>query len=121
MNPDTAIYSALSGDSALTALTDNIFMGRVPKPVTFPVVWLWSTSGVPVNVLTGNEGVTLRNLTYDANVEAVSYTAAWPIATEVRRVMAGLGTVEADFASLPYDEDTNSARLVARFSIHYSE
>lgn len=123
MSHDAVIYTALSGDSALTALVTNIYMGRVPKNASFPVVWLWNTAGVPVNKLTANDDVTLRNLIYDVNIEAGTYTEAWPIAAELRRLMTGTinGTVEAEFASLPYDEDTNTARLVGRFSVHYSE
>ncbi len=63
---DAELYTLLTGDAGITAITTRIYNGNLPEGATLPAVTFQYVSERPVNTLAGDTGRSRRTITVSA-------------------------------------------------------
>lgn len=112
------IYTALSGDSAVSAVVSTrIYPMVLPQDVTLPAITYSRISGGQVNSMGGFSN--LENPRVQVDVWAATYTAAKTLAALVHTAMGGATTYSAILISDMdlFEDDTKIYRVSMDFSV----
>lgn len=105
------LFTLLSTDSGISAITSNIFNGDLPESVSLPAVSIEYVSEVPINTFAGDSGATRKR--YTINSWANTYSTAVALKVAIQTAMSAnprLGSVPL------HEEDVG----IYRFAVDYS-
>lgn len=122
MKASSALYSVLSGASAVTDLVSTrIYPVKAPQNVAHPYITFQQITGGYVNSLSGYSG--LRSPLYQVDVWADDYPGATDIAKAVRQAMDAATTIKTVLIEEreDYENDTSLYRVSQDFSIWHKE
>jgi len=83
---DAELYTLLSNDAGITALTTRIYNGNLPEQTELPAVTFSLVTNTPYNTLNGDTG-THRAL-YTVNAWGSTLADSWALIAVIRTAMA---------------------------------
>lgn len=105
------LFTLLSTDVGIAAITSNVFNGDLPEAVDLPAVSMEYVSDTPINTFSGDTGATRKR--YTINAWANTYSSAVALREAIQAAMSAnprLGSVPL------HEEDVG----VYRFAVDYS-
>ena len=105
------LFTLLSTDAGISALTSNVFNGDLPESVSLPAVSMEYVSDNPINTFAGDSGATRKR--YSINAWANTYSSAVALRDAIQAAMSAFPRQ----GSVPlHEEDVG----VYRFAVDYS-
>ena len=106
------LFTLLSTDAGINALTTQVFNGDLPEAVSLPAVTIEYVNDTPVNTLGGDSGKTRKRYTISA--WASTYAGAWALTNEIQTAMSG----HPRLVTIPlHEEDIGLFRFASDYSI----
>ena len=112
MSIETALYTTLSTDAGVTAITTRIYPNPAPEGVARPLIDYSMVNGQRLNTMTGVSDAIRKRI--QINCQADTYSAAKGLAAAVTAALEGDGYLETEYDL--YDPQTQIHIIVVDWS-----